>query len=92
MEEFSKSLITSQQIKYLKQYIPQIELSQIEKGPSGVRAMALDEYGVMIDDFIFETVNQNVLNVRNAPSPAATSSIAIGREIIKKMDQLFWSN
>jgi L-2-hydroxyglutarate oxidase LhgO len=56
---------------------------------SGVRAQAISEQGDLIEDFIFEEQNHNILHVRNAPSPAATSSITIGHAVARKAMQLF---
>lgn len=56
---------------------------------SGVRAFALDSNGNFIDDFIFETIHSNILHVRNAPSPAATSSLAIAKEIVNLVEKQF---
>ncbi|GFT14759.1 l-2-hydroxyglutarate dehydrogenase, mitochondrial [Trichonephila clavipes] len=65
----------------------------LRKGPSGVRAQALDEDGNLVDDFIFDSgVGQfegKILHVRNAPSPGATSSLAIAKMIVDKMEQEF---
>ena len=51
---------------------------------SGVRAQAVDKDGNLLDDFVFEGGNQS-LHVLNAPSPAATSSLAIGEYITRKI-------
>jgi L-2-hydroxyglutarate oxidase LhgO len=58
---------------------------------SGVRALALDENGNLVDDFIFDSNEEwkNVLHVRNAPSPAATASLAIGSAIVDKAQLQF---
>ena len=53
---------------------------------TGVRAMLLGEDGQLVEDFRFDRVRPNLLNVRNAPSPAATSSLAIGEAVA---DQLY---
>ena len=54
-------------------------------GPTGVRAMALGSDGTLVDDFIFDSgsggLGKRMLHVRNAPSPAATSSIPIGQMV-----------
>lgn len=51
------------------------------RGPAGVRAQALDRDGNLIEDFVFDggvgDIGNRILHVRNAPSPAATSSLAI---------------
>jgi len=54
-------------------------------GPSGVRAQALDAHGALLDDFAFDAIGR-FLNVRNAPSPAATSSLALAREFVDKLE------
>ena len=63
------------------------------RGPSGVRAQAVDMEGNLVDDFIFDggegEMGARVLHVRNAPSPGATSSLAIARMIVDKADEKF---
>jgi L-2-hydroxyglutarate oxidase len=73
---YSKTAFT----KALQRLIPEIQKEDLEAGNAGVRAQACDSKGNLSDDFlIFE--NKNVINVCNAPSPAATSSLAIGESI-----------
>lgn len=67
-------------LKRLRKLIPTLELDDLKPGRAGVRAMALAPEGEMIDDFKIE-VNGNAIHVLNAPSPAATSSLAIGTAI-----------
>jgi L-2-hydroxyglutarate oxidase LhgO len=62
----------------LRRYIPEIVDDDLAFGPSGVRAQALDRRGHFLDDFHFGGSGR-VLHVRNAPSPAATAALAIGR-------------
>jgi L-2-hydroxyglutarate oxidase LhgO len=64
----------------LRRYVPEIRGEDLVFGPSGVRAQALDPDGTLVDDFRLGGTGR-VLHVRNAPSPAATSSLAIGREL-----------
>ena len=61
----------------LRRYLPELRLDQLVPGPSGVRAQAIDPDGALVDDFRLGG-NGHVLHVRNAPSPAATASLAIG--------------
>jgi L-2-hydroxyglutarate oxidase LhgO len=61
----------------LRQFLPAIRDDQLRFGPSGVRAQALRRDGSLVDDFDLAT-GDGILHVRNAPSPAATSSLAIG--------------
>ena len=64
----------------LKRYVPEIAGRDLVFGPSGVRAQALDADGTLVEDFSIGE-GPHALHVRNAPSPAATASLAIGREI-----------
>ncbi|XP_014669121.1 PREDICTED: L-2-hydroxyglutarate dehydrogenase, mitochondrial-like [Priapulus caudatus] len=63
------------------------------RGPAGVRAQALAPDGSLVDDFVFDTgtgvLSDRVLHVRNAPSPGATSSLAIAKMVVDKMQDLF---
>lgn len=73
---FSKDAFT----KALRKLIPEIQSSDLETGGAGIRAQACDRTGGLLDDFqIFE--DDHCINVCNAPSPAATSSLAIGDEV-----------
>ena len=77
---FSKSAFT----KALQALIPEIQESDLEPGGAGVRAQACDRTGGLLDDFaILET--DKAINVINAPSPAATSSLAIGKTVSHKV-------
>jgi len=65
-------------VRELQRYVPEIRSEQLTFGPSGVRAQALGRDGSLVDDFVLGGTGR-ILHVRNAPSPAATSSLAIGR-------------
>lgn len=67
----------------VQRYVPELRSEQLVFGPSGVRAQALARDGTMIDDFLLGG-SDRVLHVRNAPSPAATSSLAIGRVLAEE--------
>ena len=69
-------------VKELQRYLPRISGDQLTFGPSGVRAQALTRDGTLVDDFVLGDSGR-VLHVRNAPSPGATSSLAIGRMLAK---------
>jgi (S)-2-hydroxyglutarate dehydrogenase len=73
---FSKAAFT----KALQELIPEIQENDLEHGGAGVRAQACDRSGGLVDDFLI-IEEKNVINVCNAPSPAATSSLAIGEAI-----------
>ena len=73
---FSKKLF----LERLQRLLPDLKMEDIVPGRAGVRAMALDIHGNMIDDF--KIVNSdNALHVLNAPSPAATACLAIGKAV-----------
>lgn len=60
----------------------------VSRGPTGVRAQALSPRGELVEDFVFEggrDQNSRILHCRNAPSPAATSSLAIAEVLADKM-------
>jgi (S)-2-hydroxyglutarate dehydrogenase len=68
----------------LQRLIPDITGDDIVQGGAGVRAQACDSKGNLIDDFLIYEKDR-VINVCNAPSPAATSSLAIGQTISEKL-------
>jgi L-2-hydroxyglutarate oxidase len=82
--DWSKSAFTAQ----LQRYVPEIRTEDLIFGPSGVRAQSLTVDGKMVDDFSISD-SPHVLHVRNAPSPAATASLAIGRELAKTAVERF---
>lgn len=73
---FSKAAFT----KALQELIPEIEEKDLIDGGAGVRAQACDRTGGLLDDFSIIESNQ-AINVCNAPSPAATSSLSIGNTV-----------
>ena len=73
---FSKRLFLNR----LQKLVPSLEMSDLVPGRSGVRAMALDPDGQMVDDFRIET-GPGSIHVLNAPSPAATAGLAIGESV-----------
>jgi (S)-2-hydroxyglutarate dehydrogenase len=64
----------------LRRFVPELTADDVLAGPSGIRAQALDRDGTLVDDFIVHRT-ERALHVRNAPSPAATSSLALARLI-----------
>ncbi|KAF7710757.1 hypothetical protein HF521_009629 [Silurus meridionalis] len=72
--EMYRGMFISAQVKLLQKYVPELQTSDVIRGPSGVRAQALDREGKLVDDFVFdigvEELGSRVLHVRNAPSPA----------------------
>jgi (S)-2-hydroxyglutarate dehydrogenase len=66
-------------------YVPELQAEDVEPGPAGIRAQAVARDGKLLDDFAFASA-PGVLHVRNAPSPAATSSLAIARVIADRLE------
>jgi L-2-hydroxyglutarate oxidase LhgO len=71
--------------KQLQKLVPELQPSDLETGGTGVRAQAMSPQGELVQDFHFAR-GQRALHVLNAPSPAATASLAIGTEIINQLD------
>ena len=65
--------------------VPEVTADDLVRAGSGIRAQALDRDGRLVDDFHF-VFGEREIHVLNAPSPAATASLAIGREIAGKVD------
>ncbi|PHM60466.1 hypothetical protein Xsto_03988 [Xenorhabdus stockiae] len=70
-----------------RQLIPDLRPEDITPGPAGVRAQAVTPEGKLVDDFHFVTGRRS-LHVCNAPSPAATASFEIGRELVRQYFEL----
>jgi L-2-hydroxyglutarate oxidase LhgO len=86
--EMYRDLVRSAYVGALQRYIPELQPEDCLAGPSGVRAQAMAADGSLVDDFVFEGA-PGVVHVRNAPSPAATSSLAIGKHIADDAEQRF---
>jgi (S)-2-hydroxyglutarate dehydrogenase len=68
-------------------YVPELEPDDLSRGFAGIRAQALGRDGTLVDDFVISQT-ERALHVRNAPSPAATSSLALARLIVDRVDTL----
>lgn len=66
-------------------YVPSLTPDDVEPGPAGIRAQAVDRSGALLDDFAFGSA-PGIVHVRNAPSPAATSSLAIAKMITDRLE------
>ena len=82
--EFYRSFRKPAFVTALKRLLPEMESSDLLPDGSGVRAQALRPDGSLVDDFEFVRT-ENILHVYNVPSPAATASLPIGREIVRLM-------
>ncbi|CAD0199879.1 unnamed protein product [Chrysodeixis includens] len=95
VKEMSRSIFIPLQIKQIQKYIQEITSADVERGPAGVRAQAMGKDGSLIEDFVFDSkpgasaIGSRVLHCRNAPSPGATSSLAIAKMIADKMEEQF---
>jgi L-2-hydroxyglutarate oxidase len=71
----------------LRRFVPELDPADVLPGPSGVRAQAVDRDGRLVDDFVVHRT-EHALHVRNAPSPAATSSLALAKLIAEQAEEL----
>jgi L-2-hydroxyglutarate oxidase LhgO len=78
--EFWRDWSKSSFVRELQRFVPEVRADHLTFGPSGIRAQALDPDGTLVDDFRLRG-SERILHVVNAPSPAATASLAIGREV-----------
>jgi len=88
LDELRRSYSKKAFVKALQQLIPEITENDVQRYGAGVRAMACDVEGNLADDFLIYE-QPGVINVCNAPSPAATASLAIGETIALKALQQF---
>ena len=65
-------------------YVPALTAADVIKGPRGIRAQAMDRSGGLIDDFVI-TGHGRMIFLRNAPSPGATSSLAIAEHVVDQV-------
>ena len=72
-------------VERARRYVPAIDSSDVVPAPAGVRAQAMDPDGSLVEDFRFSRVG-SVLCIRNAPSPAATASLAIADLVVDRLD------
>ncbi|CAI2353645.1 unnamed protein product [Caenorhabditis sp. 36 PRJEB53466] len=93
IKELYRGIWIKAQVKQLQRFIPELKLSDVTRGPSGVRAQAMDSAGNLVDDFVFDSgtgkLSSSIMHVRNAPSPAATSSLAIAKMITSEAVKRF---
>jgi L-2-hydroxyglutarate oxidase len=68
-------------VREARRYIPKLDPADMRFGPSGVRAQCVSPAGELVDDFRLDDMEAGVTHVINAPSPAATACLAIGREV-----------
>jgi L-2-hydroxyglutarate oxidase len=87
MGEMWRSLSKRAFTKALQRLVPEIRSEHLVPAPAGVRAQALGADGALVDDFLIRSSGR-VVHVLNAPSPAATASLAIAESIAARLDEL----
>jgi L-2-hydroxyglutarate oxidase len=88
LAETYRSFNKSAFLRDLRRLIPDVREDDLAPGGSGVRAQAVDRSGNLVDDFSISE-SENAIHVLNAPSPAATASLAIGTHIAEMAGQRF---
>ncbi|MEH3054879.1 MAG: L-2-hydroxyglutarate oxidase, partial [Patulibacter minatonensis] len=83
LAELRRSRTTERFVAEAARYLPGLTVADVRPAAAGVRAQAVDRDGSLVDDFRVET-NGGVAWVRNAPSPAATSSLALAEELLER--------
>jgi len=86
--ETKNSLWKPGYLKRVQKYCPQLQLSDLQPYPAGIRAQAVLNDGSLVHDFLFAESPRS-LHVCNAPSPAATSAIPIGAYLCDKVEKKF---
>jgi L-2-hydroxyglutarate oxidase LhgO len=84
VRELRGSLVRRAYLAEARTYLPWIQPGDVTSAPAGVRAQAVDPSGALVDDFRISRVGP-VTSVRNAPSPAATASMAIAEDIVAEL-------
>ncbi|CAL8095736.1 unnamed protein product [Calicophoron daubneyi] len=91
--EFISDIFIQRLVKQLQRFVPTLQVKDVERGPCGIRAQALNRDGTLVDDFVIDIgnhgVGRRIMHVRNAPSPAATSSLAIARMLADTFQKKF---
>ncbi|QDU38384.1 L-2-hydroxyglutarate oxidase LhgO [Maioricimonas rarisocia] len=86
--EMWRSMCKAAFVRALQRLIPEIRSEHLVAAPAGVRAQALGRHGEVLDDFVIQE-SERVINVGNAPSPAATASLNIGNLIVDRLEPRF---
>ncbi|TWT29448.1 L-2-hydroxyglutarate oxidase [Blastopirellula retiformator] len=84
LQEFYRSCSKKAFVRSLQRLIPEITAADIFAAPAGIRAQAIAESGDLVDDFLIQREGR-MINVLNAPSPAATSSLQIAKTIVDSL-------
>ncbi|MBT8241228.1 MAG: L-2-hydroxyglutarate oxidase [Acidimicrobiia bacterium] len=84
MGEYYRSLSKRGFVKALQRLVPAVQVEDLVPSPAGVRAQAVSREGSLLDDFVWSETDR-VVNVLNAPSPAATAALSIGDAIVDRL-------
>jgi L-2-hydroxyglutarate oxidase len=84
IHEVARSLSRRAFVAEARRFVPELEPGDVVPARAGVRAQAVDRDGALVDDFRLDA-SGGVVWVRNAPSPAATSSLAIAEELVSHL-------
>jgi L-2-hydroxyglutarate oxidase len=85
MQEMVRSFSKEAFVRSLQKLIPEVQGNDLVPAEAGVRAQALMGDGKLVDDFLLVR-GENAVHVCNAPSPAATASLAIGKEVVEQIN------
>jgi L-2-hydroxyglutarate oxidase LhgO len=84
--EIWRDVVKHAAVTQMRRYLPELRPSQVSTGHCGIRAQVLARDGALVDDFLLDRSGApSVVHVLNAPSPAATASLAIGRRIVEEL-------
>jgi L-2-hydroxyglutarate oxidase LhgO len=84
VRELRGSLSIDSYLRDARRYVPELTRADVERGQCGIRAQAVDRRGGLVDDFRIHQAD-GVTTIRNAPSPAATSSLAIAEHVVDRL-------
>jgi L-2-hydroxyglutarate oxidase len=87
LDEAWRSLHKSAFVRALQRLVPEIRSEHLAPAPAGVRAQAVARDGTLVDDFLVQRSGR-VINVENAPSPAATASLEIGKLVVERLNRV----
>jgi L-2-hydroxyglutarate oxidase LhgO len=85
LAEMWRDYVKAAYLRRLQNFVPEVRSEDLLPGPCGIRAQAVDRRGALVDDFAIRSEGA-ITHILNAPSPAATSSLAIAREIVDRVE------
>lgn len=88
MGEMWRSYNKAAFVKALQRLVPEIQAKHLDSAPAGIRAQAVTPDGSLVDDFLIED-SDRIVNVCNAPSPAATAALNVGKTVVERLAQRF---